>query len=208
MDHVLEGTSYPYELILIDDGSGDSTIRYFQTLTDKAFRNSKRIGVTKSRNIGLMNARGGLLVFLDNDVFVTPGWLSILEEESQKEGIGIIAGIPSNERDRLKKQPAPDMLLDFAHVASACMGITPRCFSAVGYLDETLTNSADTDYCYRAALRGFRVASTPRLVVPHLVGGTRRGLDRREIERSARRFREKWIKYQSVLPMPPLYPFG
>lgn len=208
LDHVLQGTSYPHELILVDDGSRDSTIRYFQTMTAKAFRNAKRIGVTKSRNIGLMNAEGHLLVFIDNDVFVTPGWLSILEQESQKAGIGIVGGVPSNEKDRLRKRPAPDMLIDFPHVSSACMAITRRCFRVVGYLDETLTNSADTDYCYRAGLRGFRVASTPRLVVPHLVGGTRRGLDKKEIEIAARRFRRKYIRYQDSLPMPPLFPFG
>ena len=208
LDHVLSGTSYPYELILIDDGSRDNTIRYFQELTHKAFRNAKRRGVTRSRNIGLLNADGDPLVFLDNDIFVPAGWLSILVEESGKERIGIVAGVPSNERDRLRKAPEADMLIDYTQVGGGCTAITRRCFQAVGYFDETLTNSQDTDYCYRAILRGFRVASTPRLVVPHVVGGTRRDLDRREIERSARKFRQKWVKYQNVLPMPPLYPFG
>ena len=207
VDHVLTGTSYPYELILIDDGSNDGTASYFATLTDKAFKQSKRRGVAKARNLGLQNTQGSLIITLDNDVFVTPGWLSILAEEARKQNVGIVAGIPSNERERLNAKRSADGLIDFPCVAGACMGITRECFYAVGYFDENQINNAeDTDYCYRALMTGFRVTSTPRLVVPHLAGSTRRELDKKEMERSARRFRKKYAKYQ--LPMPPLYPFG
>lgn len=209
LDHVLRGTSYPYELILIDDGSVDGTIRYFATLTDKAFHQSRRHGLSKARNLGLSSAQGDLVVMLDNDVFVPAGWLTTLVEESRKPRVGIVAGIPSNERDRLNATPSLDGLIDFPCVSGACLGITRQCFNAVGFFDERLVNNAeDTDYCYRAAKRGFRVTSTPRLVVPHLAGATRRELDKGQMERSARRFRKKYIKHQKSLPMPPLYPFG
>jgi len=89
------------------------------------------------------------------------------------------------------------------------MGIARRCFEAVGFFDERLVNNAeDTDYCYRSLQKGFRVTSTPRLVVPHLAGSTRRDLDKGQMERSARKFRRKYLKYQNQLPMPPIYPFG
>lgn len=209
IEHVLQGTSYPYELILVDDGSGDNTIRYFQTYTPKAFRFAKRQGAAKCRNLGLQNAAGDPLVFIDNDAFVPPGWLSIMAEDIQKPGVGILGAIPTTELDRLKARPSPDTLLDFPHVSTACAAVTRRCFNSVGFFDETLmTHGEDTDYCSRARERGFRVASTPRLVVRHLGGITRRHLDKSEFERSARRFREKHIKHQNVLPMPPLYPFG
>ena len=210
LDHVLQNTLHPYELILIDDGSTDQTARYFETLRVlKTYRNAKPSGVTRSRNIGLMNAAGDLMVFLDNDCLVPERWLSILMDESQKDRVGVIAGIPTTELQRLKATPSADMLLDFAAVSGACMGITRQCLNSVGYLDETLINNGeDTDFCYRAYERGWRVASTPRLVVPHLGGGTRRELNRRIMEKSARRFRKKYYQYQDRLPMPPLYPFG
>jgi len=208
INSVLSGTSYPYELILVDDGSTDGTARYFSTVTDKSFRLSKRGGQSRARNVGLKNAAGDLIISLDNDVFVPDGWLNILAEESQKANVGIIGAIPSNETERLNAQPSQDGLLDFPHVSGACMGITRACFMAVGFYDENIEDHDDTDYCYRALLAGFRVANTPRLVVPHLAGGTRRGLGSRRIERSARRFRNKYIQYQNILPMPPLYPFG
>ena len=208
LDHVLRGTPYPHELILIDDGSADGTIQYFQTLPAKTYHFPKRQGVTRARNAGLELAAGDPLVFLDNDVFVPRGWLRILAGESQKQNVGIVGGIPSNEKDRLNKELSFDGLIDFPSVGGACMAITRRCFDALGYLDESLVNCGeDTDYCYRAKFAGFRVCSTPRLVVQHLAGGTRRDLDPTEMNRASRRFRRKYAKYQRVLPMPPLYPF-
>lgn len=209
LDHVLGGTSYPYELILIDDGSKDGTASYFGTLTPKAYKQSKRRGVAKARNLGLQNAQGDLIITLDNDVFVPPGWLNILAEESQKQNVGIVAAIPSNESDRLNAKRSLDGLIDFPHVSGACMAVTRECFDLVGFFDQNLINSGeDTDYCYRALMAGLRVTSTPRLVVPHLAGSTRKDLGKREMERSAMRFRRKYLQYQNTLPMPPIYPFS
>ena len=207
LDHVLEGTRYRYELILIDDGSRDGTIQYFATVTDKAYGFAKRGGVARARNLGLEAAKGDPIVFINNDLFVPDGWLGILAEESEKPGVGIVAGIPSNEIDRLKAPSGEDGLIDFDHVSGALMGVTRDCFDTVGYFDGSLLNNGeDTDYCYRARLAGFRVVSTPRLIAEHLNGGTRRDLDRKEIARSAMRFRRKYTGQNVALP--PVYPFG
>jgi len=209
IESIRKNTFYPYELILIDDGSKDRSIRYFQTVTRKAFRVPKRGGIAKARNIGFAQGAGDPFVFLDNDVLLPPEWLTILVQESQKTRVGIVSATPSNEIMRLKFEMSCDGLLEFVHVPGFCTAITRRCFNAVGHFDESLMNNGeDTDFCYRARERGFRVASTPRLIVKHLAGGTRRDLPKREMERAARRFREKYRKHSADLPLPPLYPFG
>jgi len=209
IDSVLLHTRYPYQLILIDDGSADGSSQYFRTVTEDAYRLSRRSGPAAARNLALLHSRGDPIVFLDNDMIVPQGWLTILAEECKKPGVGIVAAVPSNEMERLRTQPSADMLLEFPCVSGAGMAVTRQCFNAVGYFDESLMNCGeDTDFCYRALERGFRVANTPRLIIEHHAGGTRRGLDKREMERAARRFREKYIKHQHTLPMPPLYPFG
>lgn len=209
IETIQRNTFYPYELILIDDGSSDGSIRYFQTLTQKAIRVPVRGGCAKARNVGLEAAAGDPLVCLDNDILVPPEWLTILVEESQKPGIGVVSGIPSDEIQRLNGKRSPDGLIEYPHVGGGCTAITRDCFEAVGYLDESLINNGeDTDFCYRARERGYRIANTPRLVVQHKGGGTRRGLSKREIARSARRFAQKHGARNPDLPMPPLYPFG
>jgi len=208
IESIRKSTYYPYELILIDDGSDDRSIQYFQTVTGKAFRVPKRGGIAQARNIGFAQGAGDPFVFLDNDVLLPPEWLTILVQESQKAGVGIVSAIPSNEISRLNAPMSSDWLLEFPHVGGFCTAITRRCFNVVGYFDESLMNNGeDTDFCYRARERGFRVANTPRLTVKHLSGGTRRELPKREIERAARRFRKKYQRHPD-LPTPPLYPFG
>lgn len=209
IETIQRNTHYPYELILIDDGSSDGTMRYFQTVAQKAIRVPVRGGVAKARNAGLAAAAGDPLVCLDNDILVPPEWLTILVEESQKPGVGVVAAIPSNEIERLNGKWSSDGLIEYPHVGGGSTAITRACLNAVGYFDESLINCGeDTDFCYRARERGYRIANTPRLVVLHKGGGTRRGLDQREITRSARRFAQKHGARNPDLPMPPLYPFG
>jgi len=209
VESIHTNTFYPYELILVDDGSTDRSIRYFESVSQKAIRIPFRGGIAKARNAGLQVAAGDPLVILDNDTILPPDWLTILTEEARKAGVGIVSAIPSDEIQRLNGKLSADGLIDYPHVSGFCTAITRHCFNVVGYFDESLTLSGeDTDYCYRARERGFRIANTPRLMVQHRGGGTRRGLSRKEITRSARRFIEKHGARYPNLPAPPLYPFG
>ena len=142
-------------------------------------------------------------------MFPLHGWLSILREDIDKDPrIGILAAIPSNETWRLEKPVSVDGLIDFTHVSSACMAVTPRCQQAVGYFDEKLIHSGqDTDYCYRAIDLGFRVVSTPRLIIRHEAGSTRRYEDKGQMLKSGLYMRRKYAN-RPDLPMPPLYPYG
>lgn len=195
LESVVRNTFIPHELILVDDGSHDRTIEYFSSLTPLALRNERSRGNSYSRNIAMTAASGDPLVFLDNDTLVPRFWLSILIRESQKEGIGIVAGIPTTDITRLNYMPSADMLLDFQHVGAGCTALTRRCFNAVGFFDLRLGNNGqDTDYCYRAIDAGFRVASTPDLIYYHRGGGTRSRLgfmDKLKMRRAARYFKMK-----------------
>lgn len=208
IESILSNTFYPYELILIDDDSTDGSIHYFQTISQKAIRLSTRSGYSKSQNVGLEAGAGDPLVIIDNGILAPPEWLTILVQEVQKPGAGIVSAIPSDQTERLNGKRAPDGLIEYPHVSAFCTAITRRCLNAVGYFDESLINSReDTDFCYRARERGFRVANTPRLIVQHK-GRTRRELDGKEIARSARRFIQKQAAKNPNLTTPPLYPFG
>jgi GT2 family glycosyltransferase len=204
-------TRSPYELICVDDGSRDqgATIDFFCEVCDKAMRITENSGVAAARNLGFLAAEGSLIVFLDNDMYPPPGWLLILREEIVKDPrIGILAAIPSNEIGKLKRPASPDGLIDFSHVGGGSMAVTPRCHDAVGFFDERLINSGeDTDFCYRAIERGFRVVSTPRLIIRHEPGSTRRHMDKGQMRQAARYMRRKY-SHRPDLPMPPLTPFS
>lgn len=80
IDSILAQTFTDFELLLIDDGSRDSS----GVICDEYVANDPRVrvfhkpngGVSSARNVGLDNARGEWITFSDADDFVCPWWLS------------------------------------------------------------------------------------------------------------------------------------
>ena len=67
---VLNQTYHNWELIIIDDGSTDSTIEYLAEYNDpriKVLKNTHKKGVCGARNSGLEIANGALIAYLDTD---------------------------------------------------------------------------------------------------------------------------------------------
>ncbi len=68
------------EIIVVDNGSGDADFamlcRYARGIA--IVRVGANRGFGEGNNIGAEHARGAYVVFLNNDVFVTPGWLQPL----------------------------------------------------------------------------------------------------------------------------------
>ncbi|HAV43320.1 TPA: family 2 glycosyl transferase [bacterium] len=67
-----------YEIIVVDDGSTDNTeglIDSFDKPTNFSYIRLSRSGIAKARNIGIREARGETIVFIDSDLFVTPSFL-------------------------------------------------------------------------------------------------------------------------------------
>jgi len=81
----------PYEwmeCIIINDGSVDSSAEVCQQYIEKDARlqliNTKNHGVSEARNIGLKNARGEYVFFIDADDFLEDGYYTYLFENMQK----------------------------------------------------------------------------------------------------------------------------
>jgi len=69
----------PFEVIVVDDGSGDATPQRLAGIGGiRALRNPRNLGFIGSCNAGAAAARGEYLLFLNNDTVVTAGWLDAL----------------------------------------------------------------------------------------------------------------------------------
>jgi len=84
-----------WELILIDNGSGDSTeataLAFADRLPLRLFR-EPRAGLGHARNRGLEAARGAYLCWTDDDVIVSPGWLRAYREAFRRHPEAAIFG--------------------------------------------------------------------------------------------------------------------
>lgn len=77
IDSVLAQTYPNWELLVIDDGSGDETVALLGELDDSRVRTLRLEGegVTRARNAGLDDANGELIAYLDDDNLMHEGWL-------------------------------------------------------------------------------------------------------------------------------------
>jgi hypothetical protein len=138
-----EGPSF--ELVVVDDGSTDTTPEVLAALADERLRvvRQRNAGLGAARNAGLAAARGAWVVFLDDDDVPDPGWLAGLAGPTGDDAVGItcvgaIAVDPAGAEicplpvDRL---PQPFGGVEASYLAGTFAVRTDLCRAAGGYLD-------------------------------------------------------------------------
>ena len=96
IDSVLAQTYQDFELLLIDDGSKDSS----GAICDEYAAQDARVrvfhkengGVSSARNVGLDNARGEWITFVDADDWIESDMLELLLRKGEETGADIVMG--------------------------------------------------------------------------------------------------------------------
>lgn len=82
INSIIEQSYQDWELLLINDGSTDDSFLICEKMakTDNRIRlfNKSNNGVSSARNVGLNNAKGNLITFIDSDDYVKKDYLSNL----------------------------------------------------------------------------------------------------------------------------------
>ncbi len=97
LEHLL-AQSYPnFEIIVVDNNSTDASPAILQRYASRGVRvvNSPvNLGVPGGRNLGLDQARGEIIAFIDNDGYANPDWLAAAVHTLESdESIGAVASI-------------------------------------------------------------------------------------------------------------------
>lgn len=96
IDSVLAQSFQAFELIVVDDCSNDGTERMIKDMSDsriryyKTFKNSGHDGLPK--NVGIMNAKGDFIAFLDDDDKWRVDTLKILHTYINHSGADVVYG--------------------------------------------------------------------------------------------------------------------
>ena len=220
---MLENTGAPaYELIVVDNGSADGSRSYLLTL-ERRFSHvhvrlcDANLGFPAAANLGLAQARGELLVLLNNDTLVAPGWLAALADHASAPDVALVgpvtnrigneAEVPvgyatygeflaeAGERAERYRAEAVELTMP----AMFCVAMRREVHERPGPLDAEygLGTLEDDDYAERAVRAGYRCVCAQDVLVHHFGEGSfgRLYADGRHsalIEGNRRRFEEKW----------------
>lgn len=88
--------NYPkdkYEIIVVDDGSNDSTLKLIKKYPIRIIQHKTNQGVAAARNTGLKNAKGKIFICFDDDCYADRNWLKNLQKAYDKYDIKKLSGI-------------------------------------------------------------------------------------------------------------------
>ena len=95
LDNIYESTPEPFDLIYVDARSpADLSSWIGEQAQKRGFTHVKLdhfVSPNEARNIGIKLSKTPYVVFYDNDVIATPGWLPPLIQCAEEEGAGVVA---------------------------------------------------------------------------------------------------------------------
>ena len=192
LQSILEKTDYPdYEVIVVDNASTDATQDYLLSLEDKRIKiilNQNNEGFARANNIGIKEASGEYLVFLNNDTVVTKGWISklvnYLDGHPEIGLIGPVTNFCGNEAkidvtyttlEEMDKfayhytKSNEGIFSDIRMLAFYCVGIRRDTLDKVGLLDENfgIGMFEGDDFSLRIERLGLRIVCAEDIFIHH-----------------------------------------
>ena len=225
----LRSTYRDYEVLVVDNGSREEdSLRYLERLEHRVLRYDAPFNFSAINNIAAREARGEVLVLLNNDTeVITPDWLEEMLGHLHQERVGVVgaklhysdgtvqhagdgvgAGGCSDHLHNGIARDAPGychravVAQEVSAVTAACLMTWKRLYLQLGGLDERALPVAfnDVDYCLRVQRAGYRVVFTPHAALYHHESASRgRGASRRE-EQAVRIMRRRWRRRLEVDP--------
>ncbi|SFO67197.1 Glycosyltransferase, GT2 family [Mesorhizobium sp. NFR06] len=188
------------ELVVVDNGSRDGTAEYLSRIaatSDIALAaiREPRAGLAAARNAGVAQARGRILVFVDDDCRLDRNYLADLQrhyasgERRLIRGGRVEIGDPRDLPFTIKRCDRRERLTPAVHPGGFVLGCNMTMHrdvaARIGPFDErfgaggALRSAEDTDYLVRAMLAGMAVEYVPDMTIFHHHG--RR--DRKAVDR-------------------------
>jgi|GEM_PF-5498741 len=223
-------TRYPHEIIVVDNGSDESTLRVLDSLAAdhgvRVVHNDHNLGFGGGMNVGMAHARGDVVVILNNDVIVTEGWLEdMIGALEMRRTVGCTAprsnvvaseqvlAVPYKDdvamhRFAAERRRALRGLGYVAHrVVGFCLCLDRKVIDEIGGFDPRygLGNFEDDDLAVRIRAAGWGIFVCDDVFIHHFgsVSFKANALDHRaHMDRNWHAFSEKWGLAHAPLATP------
>lgn len=187
---VLELDPPPSELLVVDQTPAHSppVERELEELEMAGAIEWIRLGepsIPGAMNVGLLRARSGIVLFLDDDVIPAPGLVAAHRAAHGRAGVGMVAGQVLQPGEEAVSGPHAPFRFNsgepgwVSEVIGANFSIRRDLALAIGGMDENFVRAGygfEAELCARAAAAGARILFEPLASVRHLrapTGGTR-----------------------------------
>jgi GT2 family glycosyltransferase len=205
---VLEQTDYRLrEVVIVDNGSTEpDVLEFYRTVDHRSVRVvpfAAAFNFSAACNLGAANARGDLLLFLNNDIeIIEPGWLDELVRWAQLPHVGVVGpkllypdrriqhagvvfglGLVGHIFSRAPERTSgvfgsTEWYRNYQAVTGACQMIRGDVFRQLGGFDERFRLTfSDVVLCMEAWKAGYRVVYTPYSRLIHHESLTRKTED-------------------------------
>ena len=180
--------SEPTEIIIVDNGSSDGTKEFLAAYPDIiVITNDNNRGFAGACNQGAKAAKGEWVIILNNDVVVSPNWLTGLVEFAETKLIDIIT--PAIREGEVNydiisySQEFIRIMSGVARIGDAdgiCFMVRRQVFDIIGYLDENflIGQFEDVDFFRRAKKAGFKLGITGSSFIHHFGSITQHSIKR------------------------------
>lgn len=220
-------SDYPeLEVIVVDNASTDGSREWLQQWAGETsaagharrlILNESNLGFSAGNNVGLRAATGEYLVILNNDTYVTPGWVRTLCNHFRgREDLGLVGPVTNNIGNEARieigyadmaamiaeagkyTRKHPGRLFPIRTAAFFCVAMPRSTYEAVGPMDERFGVGffEDDDYCRRVEQAGLAIACAEDVFIHHHLSASFDQLHqerRRELfERNRAIYEEKW----------------
>ncbi len=211
-----------YEVIVVDNASADATPEFLRQLAARnasvrVLLQNENLGFARANNLALQQARGEVLVLLNNDAIVTPGWLPRLCWHLRDAAVGMVGPVTNHigneaqirapyqtwaELEEFSTQLALNhdrQVADIPMLAMFCVALRRGVYEQLGGLDEQYATGMfeDDDYALRVCQHGYRLLCAADVFVHHFGQAAfgklvRSGAYDRLFDANRRRFEAKW----------------
>jgi glycosyltransferase involved in cell wall biosynthesis len=166
---VLHSEVKPVEILVVDGGSTDSTVKIAERFPLTRVVAQQGTGIPRAYNQGIAMARGDLVAFISHDDIWEPGKLDrqrafMCENPSLGYTVTMVrhfldagAHVPPGFRAELLDRPVPGLVME-------ALMARKRVFRQVGLFDPSFLVSEDTDWFARA-----RDAEVPMAILPDVL---------------------------------------